>query len=210
MLIVLQGMDTSGKDGTIRHVFSGVNPQGVSVASFKVPTLEEASHDFLWRVHAHAPEKGRITIFNRSHYEDVLAARVHHLIPDHHLKGRIRAINDFERSLTDQGTTILKFFLNISRSEQGERLRERIKDPSKHWKLSEADLEERKLWDAYMTAYEEAIAATTTEWAPWFIVPSNHKWVRNLVVSTALVRSLEALKLAYPPGPKNIDRLKID
>jgi PPK2 family polyphosphate:nucleotide phosphotransferase len=198
LLIVLQGMDTSGKDGTVRHVFEGVNPQGVRVRSFKAPTPEEASHDFLWRVHPHAPGKGEIAIFNRSQYEDVLAARVHRSVPVAEWSKRFDEINAFERELKHEGTTVLKFFLHISRAEQTRRLQARIDDPTKQWKLSPSDLQERKLWSAYMRAYEAMLGRTSTPAAPWYIVPADHKWFRNLVVSTVLVETLRRMGLRYP------------
>ena len=198
LLIVLQGMDTSGKDGTIRHVFAGVNPQGVSVVRFQEPTQKELDHDYLWRVHPYTPGKGEMVIFNRSHYEDVLVVRVHDLVPAKLWKKRYRQICDFEHMLVEEGTTILKFFLHISRQEQRERLLERIKDASKRWKFNMTDVKERELWPKYVKAYEDALEMTSTEWAPWHIVPANRKWYRNLVVSTAIVESLEALKMDFP------------
>jgi PPK2 family polyphosphate:nucleotide phosphotransferase len=198
ILIVLQGMDTAGKDGVIRHVFEGVNPQGVEVASFRAPTPEEAEHDFLWRVHVHAPSKGHIAIFNRSHYEDVLVARVHGAVPRTVWLQRFRAINEFERELSFEGTVVLKFFLHISRDEQRRRLLERLDEPAKGWKLTSADLYERRFWTAYLAAYEDALRRTTTDWAPWWIIPSDHKWFRNWVVSRVLVDTLQQLKLRYP------------
>jgi PPK2 family polyphosphate:nucleotide phosphotransferase len=199
LLIVLQGMDTSGKDGTIRHVFDGVNPQGVRVASFKVPTPIELDHDFLWRIHHQAPAKGEITIFNRSHYEDVLVVRVHELVPEKVWQKRFGQINDFERQLTDSGTIILKFFLHISKDEQKERLLDRLKEPDKRWKFNPGDLKERDLWNDYQHAYEDAMAMTSSGWAPWYIVPADHKWFRNLVVASTLVQALEKLN----PRPAN-------
>lgn len=198
LLIVLQGMDTSGKDGTIEHVFEGVNPQGVSVASFKAPTPEELSHDFLWRIHRQTPGKGHITIFNRSHYEDVLVVRVHNLAPEKVWRKRYQHINDFERLLVDEGTTILKFFLYISKDEQKKRLLDRLDQPEKHWKFDPNDLKERGYWDAYFQAYQDAIEKTSTEWAPWYIIPANHKWFRDLVIASAIVKTLKALKPEPP------------
>jgi PPK2 family polyphosphate:nucleotide phosphotransferase len=183
VLIVLQGMDTSGKDGTIRHVFEGVNPQGVRVASFKVPSLEEQDHDYLWRIHKQAPGKGEMVIFNRSHYEDVLVVRVHKLVPEKVWKKRYDQINAFENILADEGTVILKFYLHIDLDEQKKRLESRLEDASKHWKFNSADLKERPLWDEYMKAYEDVLSKTSTEYAPWYIVPANRKWYRNLVVA---------------------------
>ncbi|HTT25362.1 MAG TPA: polyphosphate kinase 2 family protein [Thermoplasmata archaeon] len=198
-LVVLQGMDTAGKDGTIRRVFEGVNPQGVRVAAFKSPTPRELTHDFLWRVHAQVPARGEMVLFNRSHYEDVLVPRVHGLISRAECARRYREINEFERGLTEEGTTVLKFFLHISKGEQKRRLNERLDDPTKHWKFREADLRERRFWSAYMAAYEEALTRTSTAWAPWCVVPSDHKWYRDLIVSERIVDSLEALKMRYPP-----------
>jgi PPK2 family polyphosphate:nucleotide phosphotransferase len=192
VLIVLQGMDTSGKDGTIKHVMSNVNPLGCRVEAFKVPTEEELAHDFLWRVHKVTPTRGMMTIFNRSHYEDVIVVRVHDLVPKSVWKGRYDQIVDFERALADNGTLILKFFLHISREEQEERLLEREKDPSKAWKLSAGDWRERERWDDYMQAYEDAIVRTSTKHAPWHIVPADKKWFRNLAIAEAAVDALEA------------------
>ena len=211
VLIVLQGMDSSGKDGTIKHVMSGVNPQGCKVATFKVPSNSELAHDFLWRVHHEVPAKGQIGIFNRSHYEDVLVTRVHKMISAKVAAQRLNQIKEFEELLAENGTTILKFFLHISKDEQKERLEARIRDPEKRWKFSEGDLEERKLWADYMAAFEEVLSATSTEHAPWYIVPANRKWYRNLVVADRVVDALEDMKLKTPPAPKgvNFDTLKI-
>lgn len=211
MLIVLQGMDTSGKDGTIKSVMSGVNPQGCKVVSFKTPSPEELDHDFLWRVHQKAPSKGQIGIFNRSHYEDVLITRVHGWVSDKVVKQRFNQIKEFEELLHESGTTILKFFLHISKNEQKERLEERIRDPEKRWKFNGGDLEERKLWKNYMDAFEDMMAATSTDHAPWYIMPSNRKWYRNLVVADRVVAALEDMKLKTPPAPAgvNFDTLKI-
>jgi len=211
LLIVLQGMDTSGKDGTIRSVMSGVNPQGCKVVSFKSPSSEELTHDFLWRVHQKAPSHGQIGIFNRSHYEDVLITRVHGWVSDKVVQQRFNQIKEFEELLYESGTTILKFFLHISKDEQKERLEERICDPEKRWKFNEGDLEERKLWKNYLDAFEDVMAATSTDHAPWYIVPANRKWYRNLVVADRVVDALEAMKLKTPPAPAgvNFDTLKI-
>lgn len=211
VLIVLQGMDTSGKDGTIRSVMSGVNPQGCKVVAFKAPSSEELGHDFLWRVHQKAPSKGQIAIFNRSHYEDVLITRVHGWVSDKVVKQRFDQIKEFEELLYESGTTILKFFLHISKVEQKERLEERIRDPEKRWKFNEGDLEERKLWKNYMDAFEDMMAATSTNHAPWYIVPANRKWYRNFVVAGLAVEALEDMKLKTPPAPAgiNFDTLKI-
>jgi len=192
VLIVLQGMDTSGKDGTIKHVMSNVNPLGCRVEAFKVPTEEELAHDFLWRVHKVTATRGMKTIFNRSHYEDVIVVRVHDLVPKSVWGARYDQIVDFERALADNGTLILKFFLHISREEQEERLLEREKDPSKAWKLSAGDWRERERWDDYMQAYEDAIVRTSTKHAPWHIVPADKKWFRNLAIAEAAVDALEA------------------
>ena len=211
MLIVLQGMDTSGKDGTIKSVMSGMNPQGCKVVAFKAPSPEELGHDFLWRVHQKAPSKGQIGIFNRSHYEDVLITRVHGLVSDKVVKQRFTQINEFEEMLHENGTTILKFFLHISKDEQKKRLEERVQNPEKRWKFNEGDLEERKLWKDYMKAFEDVMTATSTDHAPWYTVPANRKWFRNLVIADRIVGALEALKLKTPPAPKgiNFDTLKI-
>ena len=198
VLIVLQAMDTGGKDGTIRRVFEGVNPQGVKVAHFGIPTPEETGHDFLWRVHAQVPERGQIAIFNRSHYEGVLAERVHGLVPRKVWKGRYQEINEFERMLTEEGTTIVKFYLHISSKEQMKRLKERLDDPTKHWKFSEYDIHERRFWGGYMKAYQEALERTSTTWAPWYLVPSNHPWFRDLIVSSVIVKMLQDLGMRYP------------
>ena len=203
LLVVLQGMDASGKDGTIRHVFRGVNPQGVRVHSFKQPTPREASEDFLWRVHRDVPPKGSIGIFNRSHYEDVLVARVHNLVPEPIWRERYRQINDFERLLSESGIRILKFFLHISKDEQHRRFEKRLQDPRRHWKFSSSDLKERAHWDAYQQAYADALEACSTEWAPWTIVPADHKWYRNLVVARAVTAAIGALDLRYPDLPKS-------
>lgn len=198
VLVVLQGMDTSGKDGVIRKVFEGVNPQGVRVASFKVPTPVEMAHDYLWRVHAQTPGKGEMVIFNRSHYEDVLVVRVHSLVPDEVWKKRYDQINEFERLLVDEGTTVLKFFLHISKDEQKGRLLERIETPEKNWKFNPGDLDARKLWDQYSEAYEDVLNKTSTDWAPWYIVPADKKWFRNVLISSILVDTLKGFNMKYP------------
>jgi PPK2 family polyphosphate:nucleotide phosphotransferase len=198
VLVILQGMDTSGKDGTVRHVMSGVSPAGVRVVSFKKPTQEELDHDFLWRVHAKMPGDGEIAVFNRSHYEDVLVVRVHELVEEKVWRKRYKQINEFERTLAATGTTILKFFLHISKSEQRKRLQERIDDPKKHWKFQHTDLDERKLWDDYMDAYADMLEKTSTKWAPWYVIPANAKWYRNLVVNGVINDALESLKMEYP------------
>lgn len=199
VLVILQGMDTSGKDGVIRSVFDGVNPQGVKVASFKVPTQEELDRDYLWRVHKVVPGRGEMVIFNRSHYEDVLVVRVHQLVPPEVWKKRYDQINEFERLLWETGTTILKFFLFISKEEQKQRLLERLADPAKHWKFNPGDLKERALWDEYEKAYEDALSRTSTEFAPWYIVPADKKWYRDWVISRVLVETLENLNIQLPP-----------
>jgi len=206
-LIVLQGMDAAGKDGTIRHIFSGVNPQGCDVTSFKVPTPLETRHDFLWRVHVAVPPRGMIGIFNRSHYEDVLSPRVHGLISAKTMRQRLDDINEFESSLADNGVVILKFFLHISNEEQTARLQSRLDDPDKHWKLSAADFEERKFWNQYQSVYNDVLSATSRRHAPWFVIPADHKWYRNIAISEILVDALKALKLTYPAptlDPKTI------
>jgi PPK2 family polyphosphate:nucleotide phosphotransferase len=205
LLIILQGMDTSGKDGTIKHVMSGVNPQGCRVATFKAPSVIERAHDFLWRVHREVPPKGHIGIFNRSHYEDVLIARVHGWISDKVVRRRFNQITEFEQLLCESGTAVIKFFLHISKDEQKERLEARIQDPSKRWKFNEGDLEERKLWDDYMEAFEDVISATSTADAPWYIVPANRKWYRNLVVADRVVDALMSMKLGTPPAPPGVN-----
>jgi PPK2 family polyphosphate:nucleotide phosphotransferase len=210
VLVVLQALDTGGKDGTIRHVFQGVNPQGVRVANFKRPTPQELDHDFLWRVHKQAPGRGEIVIFNRSHYEDVLAVRVHNLVPHTVWSKRYAHITDFERLLADEGTTILKFFLHIDPEEQKKRLLARLEKPTKRWKFNPDDLEERKLWPDYTRAYEDAIGQTSVEWAPWYVVPANHKWYRNIVVGTVIVETLEALDMRYPEPNFDSEKIRID
>ena len=205
VLVVLQGMDTSGKDGTIKSVMSGVNPQGCKVASFKAPSSSELAHDFLWRVHRETPPKGHIGIFNRSHYEDVLITRVNGWVTDKVVKQRFNQIREFEELLYENGTTILKFFLHISKEEQKERLEERIHDPEKRWKFNEGDLEERKLWRDYMRAFEQMLRATSTVYAPWYVVPANRKWYRNLVVASTLVEVMNELNLKRPPEPAGVD-----
>ncbi|HZY61303.1 MAG TPA: polyphosphate kinase 2 family protein [Edaphobacter sp.] len=207
VLIVLQGMDTAGKDGTIRHIFSGINPQGCTVTAFKVPTALEARHDFLWRAHNAVPPRGMIGIFNRSHYEDVLSPRVHKLISDKVARQRLDDINEFEDMLADNDVIILKFFLHISYEEQTQRLQSRIDTPDKHWKLSEADFHEREFWPRYEDAYNGILSSTSRKHAPWFVIPSNHKWFRNVAISQIIVDAMQGLKLKYPPpsfDPSNI------
>jgi len=198
LLVVLQGMDTSGKDGTVRHVMRGVSPQSVRAVSFKKPTQVELEHDFLWRVHSNVPAAGEIVIFNRSHYEDVLVVRVHKLVPQKVWRKRYSQINDFERMLAETGTTILKFFLHISKEEQRERLQARLDDPTKRWKFQHGDIEERKLWNDYKKAYEDALEKTSTEWAPWTVVPADKKWFRNFVVAKTVVETLDSVDMKYP------------
>ncbi|HEY9077666.1 MAG TPA: polyphosphate kinase 2 family protein [Anaerolineaceae bacterium] len=209
LLVIIQAMDTAGKDGTIRAVFEGVNPQGVRVASFKVPTPIELDHDYLWRVHSQVPGKGEITIFNRSHYEDVLVVRVHKIVPEAVWQKRFQHIRDFEQMLVDEGTTILKFFLHIDLEEQRERLLERIEDPEKQWKFNPGDIDERKLWNEYMHAYEDVLEKTSTEAAPWYIIPANANWYRNLLVSSIIVNTLENLGMKYPQPVENIQQYRV-
>jgi PPK2 family polyphosphate:nucleotide phosphotransferase len=208
VLLIFQGLDAAGKDGTIRHVISGVDPQGCVVRSFKVPTAEEAAHDFLWRVHKAAPESGEIGIFNRSHYEDVLVARVHNLVPKEVWSRRYAQINDFESLLAENKVKILKFFLHISKGEQKKRFMERIDDPDKRWKISEADFKERKYWDDYVLAYEEALRRCNTAEAPWYIIPANKKWFRNLAVSHIIDETLAEMDFKFPAATINLKKLK--
>ncbi len=198
VLVVLQGSDASGKDGTIRNVFSGINPQGCQVTSFKQPTTQELAQDFLWRIHKAAPAKGMIGIFNRSHYEDVLIARVRELVPRAVWSSRYEQINAFEKILHDNGTVILKFFFNISKDEQKKRFDVRLADPTKVWKFNPNDEEERKHWNDYQKAYQDAIRKCHTPWAPWYVIPANRKWVRNLAVAHILAETLEGLKMKWP------------
>ncbi len=209
LLIILQAMDTGGKDGTIRHVFEGVNPQGVKVASFKAPTKIELAHDYLWRVHKHTPGKGEIVIFNRSHYEDVLVVRVHNLVPEEVWSRRYEHIKAFEKTLADEGTAIIKFYLHIDKDEQKERLQARLDEPHKNWKFSSGDLDERKLWDQYQAAFEAALEKTSTEAAPWYVIPANRKWYRNLIISSIIIEKLKSLNLAYPPSEEDLDDIVI-
>jgi PPK2 family polyphosphate:nucleotide phosphotransferase len=210
LLVVLQGLDASGKDGTIRSVFEGVNPLGTRVAAFGVPTEEELAHDFLWRVHAKVPGKGVIGIFNRSHYEDVLVVRVRKLAPKAVWKSRFGQINDFERLLAETGTKIVKIFLYISKEEQKERLQERLDDPAKRWKFRKGDLEDRALWDDYIAAYEEALAETSQPAAPWYVVPSDRNWYRNLVVASIVVDTLKAMDPQTPEPEENLDGVVVE
>ena len=198
LLIVLQGMDTSGKDGTVRHVMGGFDPAGVRIVAFKKPFEEELRHDFLWRIHRQVPGSGEIVVFNRSHYEDVLVVRVHELVDRDVWKKRYDQINDFERLLSENGTVVLKFFLHISKEEQRKRLQGRIDDPDKRWKYQHGDIEERQLWDKYRKAYEDALEKTSSKWAPWYVVPANTKWYRNYVIGSVVAEALEDLKCKYP------------
>ena len=208
VLIVLQAMDSGGKDGTIRSIFKGINPQGVRVASFKVPTPEESEHDYLWRIQKQTPRSGEIAIFNRSHYEDVLVVRVHQLVPDKIWKNRYEHIRNFEKLLSDEGTTILKFFLHISKEEQKKRFLERIDNPKKQWKFNPNDIEERKLWETYMQAYEDAISKTSTAFAPWYIIPADRNWYRDYVITKTIVNTLEKLNMDYPNPVEDIDQYR--
>jgi PPK2 family polyphosphate:nucleotide phosphotransferase len=210
LLVVLQAMDAGGKDGAVDHVFSGINPQGCQVTSFKQPSPEELAHDYLWRIHHVTPKRGMIGIFNRSHYESVLVERIHNLVPEKVWSKRFNQINHFEKLLADEGTVIIKFFLHISKKEQKARLEARLEDPSKNWKFDAKDLDERRHWEAYYEAYEDALEKCSTDYAPWIIVPSDHKWFRNWVISDALVRALEKLDMKYPPPAKGLDKLVVE
>jgi PPK2 family polyphosphate:nucleotide phosphotransferase len=208
LLICLQALDTGGKDGTIRHVLSAMNPQGCRVAAFRQPSAEEASHDFLWRVHRVAPARGEVVIFNRSHYEDVLVVRVHNLVPKDVWSLRYDRINAFEQGLVEHDTHILKFYLHISKEEQLERFKARLDDPAKQWKVSEADYAERKFWDDYTAAYEDALSRCSSEHAPWFIIPADHKWFRNLAVARIVVEHLEGLHMKCPKPTVDIEHIR--
>jgi len=210
VLLVLQATDTGGKDGTIRHVFDGVNPQGVRVASFKKPTDKELRHDYLWRVHHHTPGAGEMVIFNRSHYEDVLVVRVHGWVDEPQIEKRFHHIREFERLLADEGTTIAKFYLHISKDEQKERLQSRLDEPDKTWKFSKGDLEERKLWDDYQSAFTDMLANTSTDHAPWYVIPADRKWFRNLLISRIVLDALERLDMSYPEAEDGLNDLTID
>ena len=209
VLVILQGIDAAGKDGTMRHVMGAFNPMGVRVASFKAPTEEELAHDYLWRIHQRVPADGEIGIFNRSHYEDVLIVRVHNLVPKDVWSRRYDQINAFERTLVEEGTTIVKFFLWISREEQRERFQARVDDPTKRWKFRKADLDERRHWDAYVEAFEEALSRCSTEWAPWYVIPANRKWFRNVAVAEILADTIGALTPQYPPGEEGIEGIRV-
>jgi PPK2 family polyphosphate:nucleotide phosphotransferase len=210
LLIVLQAMDAGGKDGTIGKVMSGMNPLACYARAFKAPTQEELAHDFLWRIHRVVPQKGYIGIFNRSHYEDVLVVRVHNLVPEPVWSQRYEQINAFERLLTESGVTILKFYLHISKAEQKKRLEQRFHDKTKLWKVDLADIEERKKWNDYMAAYEDALSKCSTKWAPWRVIPADRKWFRNLAVSQVIVETLEGLKLEYPRPSFNPSQIAVD
>jgi PPK2 family polyphosphate:nucleotide phosphotransferase len=210
LLVVLQGIDASGKDGAIRHVMTAFNPQGCYVASFKVPTPEEAAHDFLWRIHKKVPGKGEIGIFNRSHYEDVLVVRVHDFVPESVWRGRYELIRDFEEMLTQTGTRIVKFFLFIDKEEQRARLQERYDNPKKRWKFSLGDLEERKLWPDYIAAYEDALSKTSTADSPWYVIPANRNWFRDLAISTILAETMDDLHSEYPAPPDLPESLTVE
>ena len=208
LLIVLQGLDAGGKDGVIQHVIGSMNPDGCHVANFKEPTQLELAHDFLWRVEAQTPAKGEIAIFNRSHYEDVLIVRVHNLVPKPVWSQRYEQINDFERRLTKNGTQVLKFFLHISKEEQLERFDQRLDDPAKRWKISEADYTEREYWDDYLRAYEDAFARCNTDDAPWFVIPADHKWFRDLAISEIIVSTMEGMNFQVPQPTVNIEEIR--
>jgi len=208
LLVVLQALDAGGKDGVVRHLFSGMNPQGTTSVGFKQPSKVEAAHDFLWRAHQRAPGRGEVVIFNRSHYEDVLVVRVHKLAPKSVWSKRYALINDFEKMLSANGTRILKFFLHISPGEQLARFKERLDDPARHWKISESDYSERELWPEYISAFEDALEKTSTRHAPWFVIPSNHKWFRNLAISQIVADTLKEMGLKLPPTQVNIEEIQ--
>lgn len=210
LLIVFQGIDTSGKDSTIRHVISAFNPQSCTVKAFKEPTAEDLSHDFLWRIHKRAPAKGEIVVFNRSHYEDIIQPRVHETIHKSIWSQRYEHINAFERCLSDNSTKIIKFFLHISREEQRKRLQERMTDPSKQWKVSEEDIKDRKFWNSYAAAYQDIINKCSTLSAPWYIIPANKKWIRNLAVGLVITDALEKMKPKFPKPATNLSKIVID
>lgn len=210
MLVVLQAIDAGGKGGTIRSVMTGLNPAGVSVHGFGVPSKEESAHDFLWRVHAHTPPKGHIAIFDRSHYEDVLVVRVKHLVPEPVWRQRYGHIVDFERLLTDEGTSVVKIFLNVSSEEQRERLQDRVDDPDERWKFRVGDLADRALWDEYRAAFGDALRATSTESAPWYVVPADRKWVRNMVVASIMRHHLELIGPEFPPADDGLEGIVVE
>lgn len=208
LLIILQAMDAGGKDGTIRDVMNGFNPQGCKVTSFRAPHEEEIDHDFLWRVHKKIPAKGEIGIFNRSHYGDVLVVRIHNLVPKEIWSKRYDHINYFEKMLSDEGVKILKFYLHISKKEQQKRLEQRIANPTKHWKIDEADFAERKFWDKYMDAYENVLEKCSTHWAPWYVIPSDKKWYRNLIVAKIITKTMEEMKLQFSKSKMDVDKIQ--
>lgn len=210
LLIVLQAMDTGGKDGTIKHVFGGLNPQGCQVWSFKKPSEDESNHDFLWRYHNRAPQRGMISIFNRSHYEDVLVVRVKQLVAKEVWQERYHLINEFEHMLTLNNIRVIKFFLHISKDEQKRRLESRLSDPDKHWKFSSNDIKERKYWDDYQIAFQDAINNCSTAYAPWYVVPANKKWYRNLVVARTIADTLESMNPQYPPAEAGLESVVIE
>lgn len=210
LLVVLQGIDAAGKDGTIRHVMSGLNPQGVTVTPFKVPEGQETRHDFLWRIHQAVPAYGGIGIFNRSHYEQVLVVRVHNLVPKSVWSRQYEQINDFERMLTENGVTIVKFLLYIDKDEQAKRFRERLDDKTKNWKFSPADVKEREYWDEYIRAFDDMLDKCSTEHAPWYVIPANHKWFRNLAVSQILVDTLEGMHLRLPAPAADLSKIEFE
>jgi PPK2 family polyphosphate:nucleotide phosphotransferase len=208
VLVVLQALDAAGKDGAVRHLFSGLNPQGTSVFSFKQPSHYEAAHDFLWRIHQRVPGKGEVVIFNRSHYEDVLVARVHKLVEKSVWSKRYDMINDFEKMLSNNGTRILKFFLHISPEEQLKRFKKRLDDPSRQWKITESDYSERELWPKYMEAYEDVLERTSTDYAPWYVIPANHKWFRNVAISDIIADTLDEMGLKAPSARVDIEKIR--
>ncbi|HLH17053.1 MAG TPA: polyphosphate kinase 2 family protein [Bryobacteraceae bacterium] len=209
LLVVLQALDAGGKDGAISHIFSGVNPQGCQVTAFKQPTPEELDHDFLWRVHRAVPPRGFIGIFNRSHYEDVLVARVHKLVPKSVWTRRYGQINDFEKELDRNGVRILKFYLHISKEEQLRRLQARLNDPKKNWKIAAPDFQEREHWEEYLAAYEDALTNCSTPHAPWYVIPSDHKWFRNYAIGAIVNEALKQMKLRYPPAKIDVSPVRL-
>jgi PPK2 family polyphosphate:nucleotide phosphotransferase len=208
LLIVLQGMDTGGKDGTINHILGAMNPQGCSVVQFRQPSVEEQAHDFLWRIHKAVPPRRAVAIFNRSHYEDVLVVRVHNLVPKEDWSRRYDQINAFEKGLVEDNIHILKFYLHISKEEQLSRFKERLDDPAKQWKISEADYKERHFWDDYIAAYEEVLSRCSAEHSPWFVIPSDHKWFRNLAIARVVIEHLEGLNMKFPAPTVNLDHIR--
>jgi PPK2 family polyphosphate:nucleotide phosphotransferase len=208
LLICLQALDAAGKDGTINHVLGSMNPQGARVHGFKVPSKEEAAHDFLWRIEQQVPRKGEVVVFNRSHYEDVLVTRVHGLVPEKVWRQRYTMINAFEKELVASGTHVLKFFLHISPEEQLRRFKQRLDDPARHWKISEGDYAERAFWDDYTKAYEDALSATSTKHAPWFVIPANHKWFRNLAVAKIVAETMQAMAMKFPKPTVNLEQVR--